>query len=86
MLDYTPVGRYNLFKIKIKHFLMEVPHMYKVIVKHQTPDYKWNMITIHPFINWDEADRMHEKQSHIARELMAENKIIDYQIETFKAD
>ena len=60
--------------------------MYKVIVNHQTPDYKSNKKTIHPFIKKDEADKTHEKQSYIARELMAENKIIDYQIETFKAD
>ena len=62
--------------------------MFKVIAKYQRPNYKWETTTTGPFIMKEEADKMHKKQSYIAHELMAENKIIDYlivTIETFKA-
>lgn len=58
--------------------------MYRVIAMYQRPDYKWDKVTTKPFIMKEEADKELEKQAFIAKALLAEKKIIDYQIETIE--
>lgn len=56
--------------------------MYKVIVRYQRPDYRWDTTICGPYIMKEEADAVHEKQALIAKDLLKNIKIIDYQIET----
>ena len=58
--------------------------MYRVIAIYQRNNHKWERTRSKPFIMKEEADKEHEKQAFIARELIARNEILFYQIETIE--